>query len=60
MHRLLLAALAAAFVAASTPVAAQSNAKVPQDVYEDFRQAPSKGAFLNRHIKGAYAWELVE
>ena len=30
MHRLLLAALAAAFVAASTPVAAQSNAKAPQ------------------------------
>ena len=33
---------------------------VPQDVYEDFRQAPSKGAFLNQHIKGAYAWEQVE
>lgn len=33
---------------------------VPQEVYEDFRQAPSKGAFLNRHIKNAYPWELVE
>ncbi len=33
---------------------------VPQDVYEDFRQAPSKGAFFNRHIKDAFPWELVE
>lgn len=32
---------------------------VPQDVHEDFRQAPSKGAFFNRHIKDAYAWEQV-
>lgn len=30
---------------------------VPQDVYEDFRQAPSKGTFLNHHIKNAYPWE---
>ena len=32
---------------------------VPQDVYEDFRQAPSKGAFFNQHIKDAYPWEQV-
>lgn len=30
---------------------------VPQDVYEDFRQAPSKGTFLKRYIKNAYPWE---
>ena len=33
---------------------------VSQDVFEDLRQAPSKGAFFNRHIKDAYAWEQVE
>ena len=33
---------------------------VSQDVFEDFRQAPSKGAFFNRHIKDAYPWEQVE
>ena len=33
---------------------------VSQDVFEDFRQAPSKGAFFNKHIKDAYAWEQVE
>jgi KTSC domain len=33
---------------------------VSQDVFEDFRQAPSKGAYFNRHIKDAYAWEQVE
>ena len=33
---------------------------VNQDVFEDFRQAPSKGAFFNRHIKDAYPWEQVE
>jgi len=32
---------------------------VSQDVFEDLRQAPSKGAFFNRHIKDAYAWEQV-
>ena len=32
---------------------------VPQDVYEDFREAPSKGAFFNQHIKDAYPWEQV-
>ena len=33
---------------------------VSQDVFEDFRQAPSKGAFFNQHIKNAYPWEQVE
>lgn len=33
---------------------------VPQDVYEDFRQAPSKGGFFNQHIKNAYPWEQVD
>ena len=33
---------------------------VPQDVFEDFRQAPSKGAYFNQRIKNAYAWEQVE
>lgn len=33
---------------------------VPQDVFEDLRQAPSKGAHFNQHIKDAYAWEQVE
>ncbi len=32
---------------------------VSQDVFEDFRQAPSKGAFFNQHIRDAYAWEQV-
>ena len=33
---------------------------VSQDVFEDFRQAPSKGAYFNQHIKDAYPWEQVE
>lgn len=33
---------------------------VPQDVFEDLREAPSKGAFFNRLIKDAYPWEQVE
>ena len=33
---------------------------VPQDTFEDFRQAPSKGAFFNKNIKDAHAWEQVE
>lgn len=32
---------------------------VSQDTFEDFRQAPSKGAFFNRHIRNAYPWEQV-
>ena len=32
---------------------------VSQDVFEDFRQAPSKGAYFNRHIRDAYVWERV-
>jgi hypothetical protein len=33
---------------------------VPEDVYDDLRQAPSKGAYFNRHIKDAYPFEQVE
>jgi hypothetical protein len=33
---------------------------VPQDVYENFRQARSKGAFFNRYIRDAYPFEQVE
>ena len=33
---------------------------VSQDVFEDFREAPSKGAYFNQHIKDAYPWEQVE
>ena len=33
---------------------------VSQDVFEDFRQAPSKGAFFNQHIRDAYPWEQLE
>jgi lysyl-tRNA synthetase class 2 len=33
---------------------------VSQDVFDDLRQAPSKGAYFNRHIRDAYAWEQVE
>jgi hypothetical protein len=33
---------------------------VSQDAFEDLRDAPSKGAYFNRHIKDAYPWEQVE
>jgi hypothetical protein len=33
---------------------------VSQDIFEDLRQAPSKGTFFNQHIKDAYPWEQVE
>lgn len=32
---------------------------VSQDVFEDFRDAPSKGTFFNAHIKDAYLWDKV-
>jgi len=32
---------------------------VSEDVFEDFRAAPSKGAFFNEHIKGAYQFEQI-
>jgi KTSC domain len=32
---------------------------VPQDLYEDLRQAPSKGAFFNHNIRDAYPYEQV-
>ena len=33
---------------------------VPPHVFEGLRQAPSKGAFFNRHIRGEYPFEEVE
>ena len=33
---------------------------VSQDVFENLRQAPSKGAYFNQHIQDAYPWEQVE
>jgi hypothetical protein len=32
---------------------------VEPDVHEDFRAAPSKGAFFNAHIKDAYPFEQL-
>jgi hypothetical protein len=32
---------------------------VSQDVFDDLRQAPSKGAYFNACIRDAYAWEQV-
>ena len=32
---------------------------IHQDVFEDFRAAPSKGRFFNHHIRDAYPWEEV-
>jgi hypothetical protein len=29
---------------------------VPQDVYDDLMNAPSKGSYLNRVVKGTYAY----
>ena len=33
---------------------------IDQDLFEDFRAAPSKGRYFNRHIKDAYPWEALE
>jgi hypothetical protein len=32
---------------------------IPKDLYENFRNASSKGKFLNKEIKGKYAFEKV-
>ena len=32
---------------------------VPQNMYEQFMRAPSKGQFLNTYIKNAYAYSRV-
>jgi hypothetical protein len=32
---------------------------VPKDLYDKLRNAISKGKFLNKHIKGRYAFEKV-
>ena len=52
MHRLLLAALAAAFVAASTPVAAQSNAKAPQFAVDPFWPKPLPDKWILGQVAG--------
>jgi hypothetical protein len=31
--------------------------KVPPDIYEDFRAAPSKGEFFNAHIRDRFDFE---
>jgi len=33
---------------------------VERDLFEDFRNAPSKGTFFNEHIKDAYPFERVK
>jgi hypothetical protein len=33
--------------------------KVPQEVYDEMKTAPSKGEYLNYHIKGKYQYEKV-
>jgi hypothetical protein len=33
---------------------------VPEEVYAAMKIAPSKGTFLNKHIKGKYEFEKVE
>jgi len=33
--------------------------KVPQEVYDEMKAAPSKGEYLNYHIKGKYRYEKV-
>ena len=34
--------------------------RVQEEVYEDFRQAASKGQFFNEHIKDAYSFVRVK
>lgn len=34
--------------------------KVPQDVFDDFRSAFSKGVYLNRNIKGRFEFIKIE
>jgi len=33
---------------------------VPEQVYQEMKTAPSKGEFLNQHIKGKYRYKKVE
>ncbi len=34
-------------------------ADVPAEVFDDFKDADSKGKFFNEHIKGVYPYERV-
>ena len=52
MHRLLLAALVAAFVAASTHVAAQSNTKAPQFAVDPFWPKPLPDKWILGQVAG--------
>lgn len=36
-----------------------SYADVPQEAFEEFLRAPSKGKHFLAHIKGAYAYEKI-
>ena len=33
---------------------------VPEDVYKEMKMAPSKGTYLNTHIKGKYDFERIK
>ncbi len=34
--------------------------QVPEDVYKEMKSAPSKGIYLNTHIKGKYDFERIK
>ncbi len=34
--------------------------KVPPEVYEEMKNAPSKGAFLNKRIKTKYSYKKIK
>jgi len=36
-----------------------SYADVPQEIYEELLNAPSKGSYLNRMIKGVYNYQKL-
>lgn len=36
-----------------------SYSDVPQEIYEELLNAPSKGSFLNRMIKGVYSYQKI-
>jgi len=33
--------------------------KVPERIYQDMKNATSKGTYLNKHVKGIYDFEKV-
>lgn len=36
-----------------------SYSDVPEEIYEEFLNAPSKGSYLNRMIKGVYNYQKI-